>query len=197
MSAPRARIVFLSALCHTLGKPSTTRFDRERWRSPGHEEAGVPPTMSLLERWNVHTWLGYDVRAQVLALVAHHLKPGELYKERERVSDGAIRRLARKCEPDLLYRVARADCLGRRPGRFAPVAMEWFREKVRTLDVAVRPPDPLLRGRDLLELGVAPGPEMGRVLKAVYERQLDGAVTTLDEAKAEARRHLAEIKQPL
>jgi tRNA nucleotidyltransferase (CCA-adding enzyme) len=182
----------LAALLHDVGKPATTFQDPKdgHVRSPGHEEAGVAPAASLLDRWNVHTLLGYDVRAQVLALVAHHLKPGELYKERDRVSDGAIRRLARKCEPDLLYRVARADCLGRRPGRFEPVAMEWFRDKVRALDVAVRPPAPLLRGRELLELGMRPGPEVGRILQAVYERQLDGAVTTLDEARAEARRLL-------
>jgi len=190
LDRPRALSVMLGALCHDLGKPATTQLEDGRLRSRGHEEAGIPPTLALLDRWNVHGLLGYDVRGQVAALVANHLKPGQLYDERERVSDGAIRRLARKCEPDLLYRVARADCLGRRPGRFEPVAMEWFREKVRQLDVAVRPPAPLLRGRDLLALGMTPGPAMGRVLQAVYERQLDGAVTNLDEATAEARRHL-------
>ena len=187
---PRQLAVMLGALCHDLGKPATTRFEDGRVRSRGHEEAGLPPTESLLERWNVHTLLGYDLRAQVLCLVAQHLKPGQLYDDREHVSDGAIRRLARKCEPDLLYRVARADCLGRRPGRFEPVAMEWFRERVRQLDVAVRPPAPILRGRDLLAIGLSPGPEIGRVLQAVYERQLDGAVTSLEEALAEARRAL-------
>jgi tRNA nucleotidyltransferase (CCA-adding enzyme) len=187
---PRQLAVMLGALCHDLGKPPTTRLEDGRIRSRGHEGAGLAPTSALLDRWNVHTLLGYDVRAQVLALVAHHLKPGQLYDERERVGDGAIRRLARRCEPDLLYRVAKADCLGRRPGTFEPVAMEWFRERVRELDVALRPPEPLLRGRDVLALGVAPGPEVGRVLQAVYERQLDGAVRTLDEARAEARRVL-------
>ena len=113
---PRQLALMLGALCHDLGKPATTRREDGRVRSRGHEEAGLPPTQSLLERWNVHTLNGYDVRGQVLALVAQHLKPGQLYDDRERVSDGAIRRLARKCEPDLLYRVARADCLGRRPG---------------------------------------------------------------------------------
>jgi hypothetical protein len=68
--------------------------------------------------------------------------------------------------------------------------MEWFREKVRQLEVAVRPPAPLLRGRDLIALGVAPGPAMGRILEAVYERQLDGVVKTVEEATAEARRLL-------
>ena len=148
----------------------------------------MAPTLTLLDRWNVFTLRGYDVRGQVVALVRDHLKPGELYKERERIGDGAIRRLARKCEPDLLYRVARADCLGRRPGTFAPVAMEWFRDRVRALDVAERPPEPLLKGRDVVGLGVAPGPEVGRILKAVYDLQLDGAVTTPEEALERARR---------
>jgi tRNA nucleotidyltransferase (CCA-adding enzyme) len=187
---PRQLAVMLGALCHDLGKPPTTRFEDGRIRSRGHEEAGLPPTQTLLDRWNVHTLLGYDVREQALALVAYHLKPGQLYDERDRVGDGAIRRLARKCEPDLLYRVAKADCLGRRPGVFEAVAMEWFRERVRQLDVAVRPPEPILKGRDLIALGMAPGPGIGRVLSAVYEKQLDGVVTTLEEAQAEARRIL-------
>lgn len=190
LDRPRALAVMLGALCHDLGKPPTTRFEDGRIRSRGHEEAGVPPALSLLDRWNVHTLLGYDVRAQVIGLVAHHLKPGQLYEVRDQVSDGAVRRLARKCEPDLLYRVARADCMGRK-GDWPPVAMDWFRERVEALNVAVRPPEALLKGRHVLALGVAPGPEVGRLVAAVYERQLDGAVTTLAEAEAEARRLLA------
>jgi tRNA nucleotidyltransferase (CCA-adding enzyme) len=189
---PRQLAVMLGALCHDLGKPATTRFEDGRVRSRGHEEAGLPPTTALLDRWNVYTRQGYDVRAQVLALVAQHLKPGQLYDDRERVSDGAIRRLARKCEADLLYRVARADCLGRRPGRFEPVAMEWFLERVRALDVAQRPPQPLLKGRDLLELGLAPGPRVGELLRELYEKQLDGSVTTPEAARAEAARRIRE-----
>ncbi len=70
--------------------------------------------------------------------------------------------------------------------------MEWFLERARQLEVAVRPPDPLLQGRHVLELGLRPGPEVGRIVRAVYERQLDGAVRTLDEAREEARRLVAE-----
>ena len=191
LDTARAHAVMLGVLCHDLGKPETTQLLEGRLRSYGHEEAGLPPTNALLDRWNVHRLHGYDVRAQVLGLVGNHLKPGQFYDDRERVSDGAIRRLARKCEPALLYRVARADCLGR-TGDFPPVAMEWFLERVRHLEVAERPPDPLLQGRHVLELGVLPGPEVGRIVRAVYERQLDGAVRTLDEAREEARRLVAE-----
>ena len=55
---------------------------------------------------------------------------------------------------------------------------------------------PLKTSGDLLALGLSPGPEIGRVLKAVYERQLDGAVTNLDEARAEARRVLDTRSYP-
>jgi tRNA nucleotidyltransferase (CCA-adding enzyme) len=189
LTRPRALSLMLAALCHDLGKPATTSFEAGRIRSRGHEEAGVAPTCTLLDRWNVHTLLGYDVRAQVVGLVAHHLKPGQLYDNRDDISDGAVRRLAGKCEPELLYRVARADCLGR-DGRFEPVAMEWFIERVRQLE-AHQLPQPLLRGRDLVELGLAPGPEVGRILRAVYEQQLDGTVRDHDAALALARELVA------
>jgi len=193
LDRPRALAVMLGTLCHDLGKPATTRFEDGRVRSKGHEEGGLEPTRTLLDRWNVHTLLGYDLRGQILALVGNHLKPYQLYKERELVTDGAIRRLSAKCEPVLLHRVARADCLGRSPGQFSTEPMDWFLRRAQELDVARRPPEPILKGRDLLALGLSPGPEIGRVLKAVYERQLDGAVTNLAEACAEARRVLGSL----
>ncbi len=190
LARPQALALMLGALCHDLGKPATTREEDGRIRSRGHEEAGIEPTVALLDRLRVHTLGGYPVRAQVLGMVAHHLKPGQLYNDRERVSDGAIRRLAARSDPELLYRVARADCVGR-TGDFPPVAQEWFRQRVAALD-AHRPPLPLLRGRDLLAMGLQPGPRIGAVLKAVYERQLDGEVDSLDEARDLARRVLEE-----
>ena len=52
--------------------------------------------------------------------------------------------------------------------------MDWFLERARALGVEHQPPAPLLMGRHLLDLGVAPGPRMGEILQAVYEQQLDG-----------------------
>jgi len=54
--------------------------------------------------------------------------------------------------------------------------------------VEQRPPDPILLGRHLLELGVEPGPQMGEITRAVYEMQLDGRVRNLDEAIEEAKK---------
>jgi tRNA nucleotidyltransferase (CCA-adding enzyme) len=109
------------------------------------------------------------------------------FKDRNLVGDGAFRRLSQKVDLELLARLAKADCLGRVPGTFNCDAMDWFLDRARSLGVERRPPAPLLLGRHLLELGLQPGPHVGEVLKAVYEQQLDGTVTTLDEAIAVAR----------
>ncbi len=194
LSYSRQVTVMLAALAHDFGKPDTTEFIDGRLRSRGHEEAGVPPAESFLDRLNVYTLDGYNVRGQVIALVREHLKPGEFYKKRDEVGEGAFRRLARRCEPDLLYRVAKADSLGRnadwvpREQWYGAEAQEWFIERTKELQVEQRPPDPLLLGRHLLELGVEPGPKVGEITRAIYEMQLDGSVRTLDEAINEARK---------
>jgi len=178
--------LMLGAVAHDFGKPATTAFIDGRIRSPNHEEAGVGPALAFLDRLNVHSLGGYDVRRQVIGLVAHHLKPGMWHKAPNGVGDGAFRRLAQKVDLELLARIAKADCTGR-TGEFDCSAMDWFLDRARALGVEHRAPEPLLLGRHVLALGLAPGPEVGRVLAAVYERQLDGAVTTLDEAIALAR----------
>jgi tRNA nucleotidyltransferase (CCA-adding enzyme) len=193
LSYPKQVTVMLAALAHDFGKPATTDFIDGRLRSRGHEEAGVAPTNSFLDRLNIHTLDGYDVRAQVVALVRDHLKPGEYFKKRADVGDGAFRRLARKCELDLLYRVAKADSLGRNADWvpqeqwYGSEAQEWFIERARELEVVSHAPAPLLLGRHLLELGLTPGPRIGEITRAVYEMQLDGRVLTLDDAKEVAK----------
>lgn len=191
---PKKVTVMLAAVAHDFGKKSTTEFLEGRWRSRGHEEAGVEPTERFLNRLNIHSLDGYDVRGQIIALVREHLKPGEFYKKRLEVGDGAFRRLARRCELDLLYRVARADSLGRNAERvpkekwYDAEAQEWFIERAKELEITQRAPSPLLLGRHLMELGMPPGPKIGEITRAVYEMQMDGRVRTLEEARSEARK---------
>jgi tRNA nucleotidyltransferase (CCA-adding enzyme) len=180
LDRPRLIAVMLGAICHDLGKPATTAFVDGRIRSIDHEQEGVAPTLSLLDRLNVHSLDGFDVRGQVVGLVANHLKPG-MFRKAPNVGDGAFRRLAQKVDLELLARLAKADCLGR-TGAFDCSAMDWFLERARALGVEHRPPAPLLLGRHLLELGMVPGPRVGEILKQVYEKQLDGELKTVEEA---------------
>ena len=178
--------VMLGAVCHDFGKPSTTALVDGRIRSRNHEEAGVAPALAFLDRLNVQSIDGLDVRKQVVGMVAHHLKPGMWHKTRENVGDGAFRRLAQKVDLELLARLAKSDCLGR-TGPFDCSAMDWFLGRARALGVEHRPPAPLLLGRHVLALGLAPGPRVGELVRRVYEQQLDGVVTTVEEAITAAK----------
>jgi tRNA nucleotidyltransferase (CCA-adding enzyme) len=112
-----------------------------------------------------------------------------MFHKAPNVGDGAFRRLAQKVDLELLARLARADCTGR-TGSFDCSAMDWFIGRARALGVEHQPPPPLLLGRHLLELGLSPGPRVGEVLKQVYEKQLDGTITSVEEGIEEARRIL-------
>lgn len=202
----RQAAVMLGALCHDLGKPATTEKIDGRIRSLGHDEAGIGPTLSLLDTLGIYTLNGYDVREQVVELVRYHLKPGEFYKSEQKgnkVGDGAFRRLARKVEPDLLYRVAKADSLGRYPEGdrskmiFGSEAQEWFIERVRELAVEKKAPEPILMGRHLIEMGLKPGPEFKRILDAVYELQMDGIVASLGDAREKAKLFFEKNESPV
>ncbi|MBX3283090.1 MAG: HD domain-containing protein [Acidobacteria bacterium] len=192
--------VMLAAVAHDFGKPPTTKFFDGRWRSHSHDEAGVEPTINFLDRLGIYTINGFDVREQVIQLVRYHLKPGEFYKAnaKQAIGDGAFRRLARKVEPDLLYRVAKADSLGRNPDwlppekRFGSEAQEWFIERVRELKIEEKPPESILLGRHLIELGLEPSRQFKAILDTVYEMQLDGKVRDLEQAVDAARAIIAD-----
>jgi tRNA nucleotidyltransferase (CCA-adding enzyme) len=184
-------IVGLAVLCHDLGKPATTAFSDGRIRSLGHEEAGDAPTRSFLARMTNQD----DLVESVVPLVAHHLKPQELY--RAKAGDSAIRRLARKVKRiDRLVRIAKADQMGRFPmvcGDFPEG--DWLLASARRLDVQDSVPKPLVLGRHLIQLGLTPGPIFGRILDECYEAQLDGAFNNSEDGVAYATKVITKQRQ--
>lgn len=180
-----ALVIMLAALCHDLGKPSTTEFVDGRWRSRGHDKAGVPLTYEFLARME----FGAPVNHKAAHLVADHLFPAI---NGETASDAAVRRLSRRLDPATvreLILVAEADHRGRTvPWDGFPSAAALL-EHADRLTVTTSQPKRLLNGRDLIErLGWEPSPDFGRVLAAVEEAQIEGEVTDLEEALALARR---------
>jgi tRNA nucleotidyltransferase (CCA-adding enzyme) len=169
LSKPARLAVMLATLCHELGDKT------------------VEPTRSILNRLGVYGIGGYDVRSQVLALVREQRKPYEFYQRRPTTTDGDFRRLAQQVDIDLLFRVAKA-CARASGSARSTVPEDWFIERARALGVEHGPPPPLLQGRHLLEVGFEPGPRMGKLLRSVYELQLDGKVTTSEEALAAAQK---------
>ena len=170
-----------SALCHDFGKPATTLFKEGRWRSPAHDVEGLEPTESFLRRLSEEQTLIEAVKVNV----REHLKPAMLYKARKEVRDGAIRRFAMRVPIPELIRVATADHFGRTTAealaRKFP-ARDWLLARVEALDVKDHAPRPFLKGRDLLKLGMTPGPLVGQLIRESFELQLDGKLNHLNDA---------------
>lgn len=180
----RDLMLMYAALCHDFGKPGTTEFIDGRIRSRGHEKAGIEPTVSFMARLTNEQ----DFIDQITPLVAHHLKPSQLFADNS--SKAAVRRLSTKANIENLVIVAKADFLGRttkdaQEGEFK--AGEWLLEMAKSLDVTHAAPKPLLQGRDLIALGMRPSARFKEILDAVYAKQLDGEVGSLEEAIAVAK----------
>lgn len=169
-------VVGLAVLCHDFGKPACTSYDpvKKRIRSLGHDEEGVEPTLTFLSRLTNEERL----LKEVPPLVRLHMRPFAMWRDKS--SDGAIRRLAAKVvRIDRLIRVAAADDAGRPPFPSEPEPLEWLAAQAERLRVADSAPKPIVQGRDLIALGMKPGVEFGKILKAAYDAQLDGRFNDL------------------
>jgi tRNA nucleotidyltransferase (CCA-adding enzyme) len=169
-----------ATLCHDLGKATHTTIDTDGCiRSIGHEEAGVEPTTSLLYRiTNEQTLI-----SSILPLIKYHLAPSQLYRAKS--SSRAIRKLSTKVNIGELIVVAKADFLGRsteesKSGIYK--AGEWLEQRAIELKVDSKPPLALILGRDLIALGLTPSPKFKEILADIYGLQIDGEVSTKEEA---------------
>jgi tRNA nucleotidyltransferase (CCA-adding enzyme) len=183
-----ALIVMLAAFCHDFGKPYTTREVEGKIRAHGHEEAGMEPASRFLASIGIEA----SLREPVVKLVVEHLKPSMLYVQEvlrgEKVTDGAIKRLAKRISPATLKQltyVAKADHLGRGPfvdprepeKSLMPLdypAGNWLLERAAALGIYETKPMPVLFGRDLIAFGFQQGPLFGEVIRAAERRHEEG-----------------------
>jgi len=156
----------LAALLHDVGKPSTTAPDLS---SHGHDKAGVPIASEFLSRIKASN----AVKSITLSLVEFHMRPWQLLSGEAKLS--AWRRLRLKVDLNLLVMLAVADHAGRLGHSVREVknAAKPTFDIIRSLDD--EPTAPLVTGKDLIERGFAPGPEMGKKLRELFELQLEGA----------------------
>lgn len=185
--------LMLGALCHDLGKAVCTKLVEGKWRSPGHEGLGEKPTRSFLSRLT----RDQKLHDEVVSLVREHLKPALLYNERDSIKPAAIRRLSLRVNIPALLRVAKADHFGRTtPDALAREfpAESWLLSQCEELGVLMEKPKPLLRGDYLKELGFFPGPGMGNLIRECFELQLEGKITTAEEAQDWAKEKIRSLR---
>lgn len=184
LAGDQALIVLLTILCHDFGKATTTKRElvrgEMRTTAHGHATAGLDPARNFLASLRIKK----DIVKQVLPLIQEHL-----YSHTNPSStDKSLKKLIERLQPASAYLwdlVCRADANGRGDTFQDRTSSYPIYQRAAALGVAERPEPALVQGRDLIAgLSMEPGPHFGPILSALYEAQIAGHFSTVEEGLA-------------
>lgn len=172
-----------AALLHDIGKVSTTKNEDGRITSRGHAEVSRSLSESILKRLKVSN----SDSEYILNLVGDHMKLIEFIK----MSRSSKRKLVSKEYFSDLFKLHKADKMNRR-GMFRDDIEEAVEKFLEEIANEPKLPKPFVSGRDILEMGMKEGKEIGRVKALLFDLQLEGEVKNRDEALEKARQIVSE-----
>jgi poly(A) polymerase len=166
----------LGVLFHDVGKPVTFHRAPDRIRFDNHAEVGAEITRQILSRLR----FSKEDTERVSELVANHMR----FKDVRRMRLSTLKRFL--CLPHFEEHLElhRLDCLA--SNGFTD-SYEYVKQKLDELGHTELRPPRLITGKDLLQEGFQPGPEIGQALEAVETAQLEGEIRTREEALQLAR----------
>jgi tRNA nucleotidyltransferase (CCA-adding enzyme) len=178
-------VLLYAALCHDLGKVTTTEKINGDVKSLGHELESARFAKKMLKRVTHKK----DLIATVVKLVRYHMQPIQLLNGNAKPS--AYKRLANKLSPEATLRMLAmlmlADKQGRSKVKGKPLTKQFsdvkkFLQKAEKAQVADKAEKPILQGRDLLDV-IKPGPQLGLLIKQAYEIQIKEGIKDKKELK--------------
>ena len=161
-----------SVLLHDIGKPGTFSVDPDgRIRFSGHDKLGAEMTEVIMSRLRFSR---AEIDATVEA-VANHM----VFKDVQQMRIAKVKRFLARPHIDDELELHRVDCTS----SHGMLDNYEFLNAKRT-EFANEPliPPPLLTGRDLIGLGLPPSPRYSEIIEAVQSRQLEGTLTSREEA---------------
>lgn len=164
----------LSVLFHDIGKPGTFAIDETgRIRFSGHDKLGAEMTEALMSRLRFSR---AEIDATVEA-VANHM----VFKDVQQMRVAKLKRFLARPHIDDELELHRVDCTSSHG-----LLDNYEYLKAKREEFASEPliPPPLITGRDLIDLGLRPGPRFSEILEAVQSRQLEGTLSSHDDAVA-------------
>ena len=159
------------ALLHDVGKPPTFRQAPDRIRFDGHVDVGVAIAAEICRRFRFSN----DETRQILALVENHMR----FADARRMKASTLKRFFRLADFEEHLALHRLDCLA---GSKNLEHWEFVRERYDAMPEETVRPRPLITGRELIAAGYMPGAGFKQMLRAVEDAQLEGTISTADEA---------------
>jgi poly(A) polymerase len=173
LPAGSSKTLALGALLHDVGKPPTFRVAPDRIRFDGHAEIGTKMAEEICRRFR----LSNEDTDQVLALVANHMRFGDI----QRMKESTLKRFFRLPKFEEHLALHRLDC---QSSHRDLSLYEFAKEKFHALPAEQIRPVPLITGNDLIAAGYQPGPMFKDLLMTVEDAQLEGKIRTKEEAMA-------------
>jgi tRNA nucleotidyltransferase/poly(A) polymerase len=166
-------------LLHDIAKPRCFALDADgKMTYYGHTDQGAVMGSEIMQRLRRSRF----VQERVAYLVRYHLR----LCMAARMRPATLKRMIAEEGFDELLEVSRIDALGSSSYmgfyNFCRIAMDRMGER------EIRPPR-LIGGDDLIAMGMRPGPDFKRILSEVEDHQLDGALSTREEALHYVREH--------
>ncbi len=159
------------ALLHDVGKPLCIERGEDRITFYGHTEKGAEMTLEILKRLK----RSRAVWERVAYLVKNHLRHTQAPKMRV----STLKRFLGEDGIEELLELTRLDALASNGDL---QYYDFCRRKLEELAHEEIHPKPLLGGKDLIEMGFAPGPLFHDILEEIHEAQLEGRIGTKEEA---------------
>ena len=168
----------LAALLHDAGKPPTQSFE-DRIRFNNHDKVGARISEDVCRRLR----MPHETMAKVAWMVENHMRLSAIPDMRDSKRKRFIRH---PWFPDLLE-LGRIDCVA---SHGCLDGIYWIQDYIATLPPDKLKPVPLLRGKDLIEMGLEPGPSFSQILTAVEDAQLEGQISDKEQATEFVRDYL-------
>ena len=174
-----------AVLLHDVAKPVTATVDETgRIRFSGHDRLGAEMTEEIMRRLR---FSGAEIEYTV-EMVRQHM----VFKDVPKMREAKLKRFMARPTFDEELELHRVDCEGSH--RMLDNYEFLLRKREEFANEPIIPP-PLVRGDDLIALGLEPGPKFGEILEAVETRQLEGALRTREEALEWVKREYSPREQ--
>ncbi|MGH9892782.1 MAG: HD domain-containing protein, partial [bacterium] len=165
------------SLLHDVAKPVCIEKQADRITFYGHTDKGAEMAEEILKRLK----RSRAVWERVAYLVRNHLR----YTQAPKMRLSTLKRFLAEDGIDELLELGRIDSLSASGDlRF----YHFCKQKMAELKQEEIRPEPLLRGRDLIDMGFSPGPIFKEILRQVEEAQLEGEITTQEQARKWVRK---------
>lgn len=159
------KFFMMSALCHDLGKPSTTTVKNGVIHNYGHDAAGVPVTRSFLSRINNNVGLrNYASNMVEMHMKLHFITDTTPAKSTNKLFDRSV-------VPRDLCLLTFADAASKE-GSFAEASknLAFWQERCGVYEKRME--EPQVTGSDLISLGLTPGEEFRGILSDAHTQHL-------------------------